>query len=49
LANNINILTNKKIHTMGLKDKSAGASLSTDNLPPTKNEIIKKVLSFIKK
>ena len=49
LANNINLKTNKKIYTMGLKNKSAGASLTTDNLPPTKNEIIKKVLTLIKK
>ena len=48
IANYINIKTNKKVYTLGLKNKSAGASLSTDNLPPTKKEIVKKIINIIK-
>ena len=33
---------------MGLKNKSAGFSKQTDNLPPNRNEIIKKVNSIIR-
>ena len=33
--------TKKNFDVMGLKDKSAGFSKSTDNLPPNSKEIIK--------
>ena len=33
---------------MGLKDKSAGFSKETDNLPPYCSEIVKKVKEIIK-
>ncbi len=48
LANDINLKINKTIYTLGLKNKTAGASISTDNLPPTKHEIVKKVLKLLK-
>ena len=34
---------------MGLKDKSAGFSKNTDNLPPSYLEIIKRVKEIVKK
>ena len=43
LANNINLITNKQIRTMGLKNKTAGAHKKVDNLPPNPKEIVKKV------
>jgi len=43
LANNINLITKKQIHTMGLKNKTAGAHKKVDNLPPSPQEIVKKV------
>ena len=42
IANKINIMTGKKIETMGLKDKTAGAHKNVDNLPPSVQEIVKK-------
>ena len=43
--------TKKNVHlkAIGLKDKSAGFSKNTDNLPPSKNELIKIVREIIKK
>lgn len=43
--------TKKNVHlkAIGLKDKSAGFSKKTDNLPPSKNELIKIVREIIKK
>jgi acetoin:2,6-dichlorophenolindophenol oxidoreductase subunit beta len=35
--------SNKKVEVLGLKDKSAGFSKATDNLPPSADEIIKKI------
>ena len=40
--------SNKKVEIMGLKDKSAGFSNKTDNLPPQSKDIIKKILKVIK-
>ena len=40
--------TGKKINIMGLKDKSAGFSKSTDNLPPNYLEIVEKVKEVVK-
>ncbi len=48
LANKLNQQTNKKIYTMGLKNKSAGFHKKVDNLPPTSKEIEKRILSIIK-
>ena len=47
LANKINLITSKKIHTMGLKNKTAGAHKKIDNLPPSYKEIIKKINNII--
>ena len=49
LAHKVIELTNSKVTVMGLKDKSAGHHKKVDNLPPNKNEIVKKVLSLIKR
>lgn len=48
LANKINHLTNKKIYTMGLANKSAGFHKKVDNLPPNYNQIKNKILNIIK-
>jgi pyruvate/2-oxoglutarate/acetoin dehydrogenase E1 component len=47
IANDLSLLTNKKIHTLGLKNKSAGFSMKGDNLPPSHKEIIKKIKKII--
>ena len=47
LANRINLKTGKKIYTMGLKDKTAGAHAKVDNLPPSAKEIVKKVTRIL--
>ena len=49
LAYEIMKITGKKIETMGLKDRSAGFSKTTDNLPPNCSEIVEKVKTIIKK
>ena len=43
LANKINLKTNCRIETMGLKNKTAGAHKSVDNLPPSADEIVSKI------
>ena len=48
LAYEIMKKTGKKVDVMGLKDKSAGFSKETDNLPPNCSEIVKKVKEIIK-
>jgi len=48
MAYELNIKSKKPIHVMGLEDRSAGYSSSTDNLSPKANKIIKKVLKIIK-
>ena len=40
--------TGNKIEIMGLKDKSAGFSKTSDNLPPNSKEIIKMIYKIIK-
>jgi len=40
--------TGSKIEIMGLKDKSAGFSKASDNLPPNSEEIIKMILKIIR-
>jgi pyruvate/2-oxoglutarate/acetoin dehydrogenase E1 component len=47
IGNKINIETQKPMYTMGLKDKSAGFSKNTDNLPPQSKEIEKKIVSIL--
>jgi len=41
-------ISKKNIEIMGLKDKSAGFSKKTDNLPPQAEEIKAKILKIIK-
>jgi pyruvate/2-oxoglutarate/acetoin dehydrogenase E1 component len=48
LAHEISNKTNKKILTLGLKNRSAGFSKRTDNLPPQKSEIVKYIKNIIK-
>ncbi len=48
LANKVNHLTNKKIFTMGLTNKSAGFHSKVDNLPPNAEQISNKILSILK-
>ena len=40
IANNLNLATGKKIHTLGLESRTAGFYPSVDNLPPTAEKII---------
>ena len=47
IANELNIKSGKPIYTLGLKEKSAGFYTTKDNLPPNKNEIIKKINKII--
>lgn len=47
IANDLSLKSGKRIFTMGLKNKSAGFSKQTDNLPPNSIEIVKKVNSII--
>jgi pyruvate/2-oxoglutarate/acetoin dehydrogenase E1 component len=49
IANDLNIYSNKKVYTLGLKNRSAGFHSSVDNLPPSKDEIVKKIKQIIKK
>lgn len=49
IANDLSHITNKKIYTLGLKNKSAGFHLAVDNLPPQKKDIIKKINKILKK
>lgn len=47
IANDLSLKSGKKIYTLGLKNKSAGFSIKTDNLPPSSSEIIKKIIDII--
>ncbi len=47
IANKINHITNRKIETMGLKNKTAGAHIKEDNLPPSVKEIVTKIKRII--
>ena len=49
IANDLNLKSKKQIHTMGLKDKTAGFFKSVDNLPPTADEICQKIKKILKK
>ena len=42
----ISMATGKRFDVLGLEPKSAGFSKNTDNLPPSAEEIVKKVLCF---
>ena len=49
LAHKINEITNKKIHVLGLKDKSAGYTNKTSNFPPSDLDIINKVKKIMRR
>lgn len=49
IANDISLKTNRIVHTLGLKNKSAGFSKKTDNLPPSSNNIIKKIKKMVRR
>ena len=49
IANDLSIISNKKVHTLGLKNKSAGFSKKGDNLPPNFKEIISKIRKIVRK
>ena len=49
IANDLNLKTNKKIYSMGLKNRTAGTGKGLDNLPPSASEIIKFIKKIIKK
>lgn len=48
LANKLSHMTDKKIFTLGLSDKSAGFHKKVDNLPPSSSQIVKKIISLTK-
>ena len=49
IAYQLTHVTNKKMFTLGLKNKSAGFSKKSDNLPPNDKDIIKLVEKIINK
>ena len=48
IANDLNIYSNKSLYIRS-KNRSAGFHSSVDNLPPSKDEIVKKIKQIIKK
>lgn len=49
IANDLNLKTSKPLHVMGLKNKTAGTGKGLDNLPPTRDEIISKIIKLVNK
>ena len=49
IAHDLNLMTNKIVNVIGLKDKSAGFYPQVDNLPPTSNEIRSLIYKIIKR
>ena len=49
IANDLSLLSGKKIYTMGLKNRTAGFHPKADNLPPNAQEISNKIINLIKK
>jgi pyruvate/2-oxoglutarate/acetoin dehydrogenase E1 component len=43
IANELSLVTNKKVHTLGLEPRTAGFHPSVDNLPPTAEKILDKL------
>ena len=43
MAYQLTHVSNNKVYTLGLKNRSAGFSKKSDNLPPNKKDIIKMV------
>ena len=48
LANDLSIITGKKVEALGLEDRTAGFAKEVDNMPPDINKIISKVRNAIK-
>jgi acetoin:2,6-dichlorophenolindophenol oxidoreductase subunit beta len=48
IAHKLMLESTKPVHVMGLKNKTAGFFPTVDNLPPSKEEIVKKVLSIVR-
>ena len=49
IANDLNLKSKKQMHTMGLKDRTAGFHKTVDNLPPNAEEISKEIEKIINK
>ena len=49
IANDLNLKTGKQMHTMGLKDRTAGFHKTVDNLPPNAEEICKQIEKIVNK
>ena len=49
IAHDLNLMTNKIVNVIGLKDKSAGFYPQVDNLPPNSNEIRSFIYKIIKR
>ena len=47
IANDLSIKSKKPVYTLGLKNRTAGTGKNLDNLPPTKDEIIKQIKRLI--
>ena len=43
IANELSLATGKKVHTLGLDERTAGFHPSVDSLPPTAEKIMKKL------
>jgi hypothetical protein len=43
IANELNLASGKKVHTLGLESKTAGFYSQVDNLPPTAEKIMEKL------
>ena len=48
IAHDMMLASDKKVHTLGLKERAAGFAPHLDNLPPSPKEIIRKVKELIK-
>ena len=47
IAHRLMLESKNTVHVMGLKDRTAGFHPTVDNLPPSKEEIVEKVLSIV--
>jgi len=48
LANEISIISGKKVHTLGLESRSAGFHPTVDNLPPSAEKMIEKLSAIVR-
>ena len=47
IAHRMTMESNKKVHTLGLEHRTAGFHKNVDNLPPSPEEIVNKVMEII--